>query len=577
MITSTRLFLILILAALIIKNGVLAESFDDMKKQQEAEFEAYKDGKRTVVTPQDEPSSQSDEGTLLQSPNSMPTEVHGVSSGQASGDTLRKLTLDCFSTQNIKNRGSSNLIRVKFLDHNRKIVSAGASVHSSDKFANKVQSMLPFVSLKLTDAQCHGTKALGARFPAPSNKRIDVRYNIAKIKYIQIETDGDNALWLDRVIYKNKSGSGVQWGKNEGKGYCLSTETSDADGEWKDYVSSAGCTPCKEFVINTGQTNHSCVSEVGGQTNDSNQERVGGTPGHLFSGSYTVPVAVEDIIAPGLVLGSYWICPREKCLERKRQNGHFLMVSQRGELAVDKIEGGFEGIWEVVSAGNTAGVYLRNKKTRQYLVKDNNAIVLRDTVPINNESVIWRKRLAPLSSYNEHVYNFSSDEERLLILSSDGLVKISAPKFEKTVGMAQWKLIAVPDYVAGEKQFTTREGRTLNNYSCTPGLHEYLTFRADGLRCGGPDHDYKTTIKPACVTHDYCYHIPWRKFPITQRRVSDKHYCDRLFVNQAKNLCGADVACLNVVQGSEVGLKDSRAVRAFNDGQVWGISHCNVD
>lgn len=63
-----------------------------------------------------------------------------------------------------------------------------------------------------------------------------------------ITTSGNNAFFIDELQLKGSRKFGTKtFGKDGGRGWCLSTDPSDANGAWRDYVSN--CETTKTFVV----------------------------------------------------------------------------------------------------------------------------------------------------------------------------------------------------------------------------------------------------------------------------------------------------------------------------------------
>jgi len=73
------------------------------------------------------------------------------------------------------------------------------------------------------------------------------------VQYVRISTNGDDGFWIDQLSLAAGPGSG-HWGVNGERGYCLSTDPSDATRSWRDIVGSRGCQPCMQFNVGGGVT-----------------------------------------------------------------------------------------------------------------------------------------------------------------------------------------------------------------------------------------------------------------------------------------------------------------------------------
>ena len=64
----------------------------------------------------------------------------------------------------------------------------------------------------------------------------------------EITTSGDNAFFIDEFELIGPQSLGTRsFGKDGGRGWCLSTDANDANGAWRDYVSN--CETTKTFVV----------------------------------------------------------------------------------------------------------------------------------------------------------------------------------------------------------------------------------------------------------------------------------------------------------------------------------------
>ncbi|MEP4892449.1 MAG: hypothetical protein ABJV04_20725 [Aliiglaciecola sp.] len=64
----------------------------------------------------------------------------------------------------------------------------------------------------------------------------------------EITTSGDNAFFIDEFKLIGPRSFGTKsFGKDGGRGWCLSTDANDSNGAWRDYVSN--CETAKTFVV----------------------------------------------------------------------------------------------------------------------------------------------------------------------------------------------------------------------------------------------------------------------------------------------------------------------------------------
>ena len=76
----------------------------------------------------------------------------------------------------------------------------------------------------------------------------------ADITDIRIWTTGSDGFFMDEVYLYSPSGKLMKrFGRDDGKGWCLSKDRGDNSGKWKPYVSSKGCYPGFKFVLKSGK------------------------------------------------------------------------------------------------------------------------------------------------------------------------------------------------------------------------------------------------------------------------------------------------------------------------------------
>lgn len=70
----------------------------------------------------------------------------------------------------------------------------------------------------------------------------------AVVSSIVIRTSGNDAFYIDEMKFYKDGQLIKHEGRDNGRGWCLSTDSKDSEGSWKDYV-SGGCRPSVRFVI----------------------------------------------------------------------------------------------------------------------------------------------------------------------------------------------------------------------------------------------------------------------------------------------------------------------------------------
>ncbi|MBK5949821.1 hypothetical protein CH339_00575 [Rhodobium orientis] len=68
-----------------------------------------------------------------------------------------------------------------------------------------------------------------------------------------MRTSGKDGFFIDEIDYEDEENkeNNVAFGASNGKGYCLSKDSGDANRSWKKYVD--GCYPALKFVLKTGK------------------------------------------------------------------------------------------------------------------------------------------------------------------------------------------------------------------------------------------------------------------------------------------------------------------------------------
>lgn len=167
----------------------------------------------------------------------------------------KKLQIDCHSTQNIENLGSNDLITINVLDENREVIRR---VLAMDGNGNPVVRDEIYQEV-IDNASCEvGFKAVvGQVISFGQGDVIAFSKSIAtNPAYIQIFISGSDAFYIDRLMFVDRHGNGTKWGKNEGRGWCLSRDPSDANKGWKNHVSA--CYACIEFNVSNGKADGAC-------------------------------------------------------------------------------------------------------------------------------------------------------------------------------------------------------------------------------------------------------------------------------------------------------------------------------
>ncbi|MDG1416563.1 MAG: hypothetical protein P8J78_12230 [Maricaulis sp.] len=143
--------------------------------------------------------------------------------------------LDCYGDGTIQHTGTSNTITIT-------VVSA---------VGRETMTVVP------TDSACEpdvvGSILTGGVTDYYGISKQFTSYTSYPVQYVRISTNGDNGFWMDQVSL-SAGGASDNWGVNGERGYCLSTDPSDADRSWRNYVGSRGCQRCMQFNVDGGVT-----------------------------------------------------------------------------------------------------------------------------------------------------------------------------------------------------------------------------------------------------------------------------------------------------------------------------------
>ena len=143
------------------------------------------------------------------------------------------IRLDCFGDATIRYTGTTNTITIT-------VVSSGGTER---------MTVIP------TDSDCSpdvlDSVLTGGVTDFYGISKQFTSYRSYPVQYVQIRTNGDNGFWMDQVSLSAGAASD-NWGVNGGRGYCLSTDPTDADRSWRNYVGSRGCQRCLQFNVDGG-------------------------------------------------------------------------------------------------------------------------------------------------------------------------------------------------------------------------------------------------------------------------------------------------------------------------------------
>ncbi len=139
-----------------------------------------------------------------------------------------QLRIDCYGYGGIENTGTTDMITVEFVGSGgERTVRTGANVTDGNCAPQGVQNVGAITQ-----------DFYGGRYGA----------NVPHlVRSVRVSTSGDNGFWVDQLDLQGPTTG--HWGANEGQGYCLSTDPTDANRSWSRFVSSRGCQPCFEFRV----------------------------------------------------------------------------------------------------------------------------------------------------------------------------------------------------------------------------------------------------------------------------------------------------------------------------------------
>lgn len=165
--------------------------------------------------------------------------------------TLYYAQIDCHGS-GLDHTGTNSNVRVTFTSADGD--NAGTARRSLTDIEAKVMSINPSFN--------PFTSALGTSEAPLCNAVTDAVYmsntfEPFTLKDIVIRISGDDALWMDevRVYRRDFNNGGVDdtlvghWGRDNGKGWCLSTDPNDINGSFKSKSSKSGCVKAFRFRV----------------------------------------------------------------------------------------------------------------------------------------------------------------------------------------------------------------------------------------------------------------------------------------------------------------------------------------
>ena len=151
----------------------------------------------------------------------------------AQATVLDGVLIDCYH-KGVDGAHTKDIVQVDYYDLNGKLLQYKCSWWATGK--------------GVTGA--FATKRDEKRYP-PCNSTFDAKIGKVtneemNVGSVQVRIAGGDALWIDELKLLKHWDLKHHFGRNGGKGYCLSTEANDSGGSWRQYV-DGDCKPCFEF------------------------------------------------------------------------------------------------------------------------------------------------------------------------------------------------------------------------------------------------------------------------------------------------------------------------------------------
>lgn len=146
------------------------------------------------------------------------------------------INVDCYDPS-MENESTSNIIIATFFAGSRKL--------KREHFYNGNSGRLNTGSMNETSPGCGSLHDTKSRIYSDQN---------TPITHVVLQTNGNDGFWMDEVYLDLDNGINdktiKRWGRDGGKGYCLSTDPKDGKGAWKGRVD--GCHKAIKFDVKSG-------------------------------------------------------------------------------------------------------------------------------------------------------------------------------------------------------------------------------------------------------------------------------------------------------------------------------------
>lgn len=173
-----------------------------------------------------------------------PTEDRSEKSEVTHSDHF--ILLNC-QHDTVKNEGTGNMITIRWYDGSKLLAT---DTHNQSRTTFEIRGPLTKLDAEASDYRSAAPQCVGSDW-AQYFMRAE-----GTPSHFTLTTDGDDGLFIDHVLYiGDKDGSSdereVEFGRSNGKGWCLSLDRADATRGWKNYVN--GCHKRLRFYINLGR------------------------------------------------------------------------------------------------------------------------------------------------------------------------------------------------------------------------------------------------------------------------------------------------------------------------------------
>tara|TARA_R110002072_G_scaffold19156_2_gene71390 strand:- start:1510 stop:2106 length:597 start_codon:yes stop_codon:yes gene_type:complete len=146
---------------------------------------------------------------------------------------------DCYH-KSIEDESTTDIVTVEFFRNGKFVGSHTGWPDCKDKHTKKNHLAAIF-----NDNQGLGIGEGALYFIKPAADK-----DVKGIDEVRVIAHGDNALFIDQAVLARNISETIKiawWGRDGGKGWCLSTDTKDGAG-WKDQNAMSSCKPCLRFT-----------------------------------------------------------------------------------------------------------------------------------------------------------------------------------------------------------------------------------------------------------------------------------------------------------------------------------------